>query len=47
MNSDEKKNRKENLRSYRTGPLTVLQLMLVIAILGGLITWLLSHFFAV
>lgn len=45
MQEDEKKNKKDDLRSYRTGPLTVLELMAVIAIIGGLLTWVISRFF--
>lgn len=34
-----------NLETYRSGSLTLLQLMSVLAILGVLATWVLWHFF--
>lgn len=40
-----KTNDKEDLRAYRSGPLTVLQLMALIAVLGLLLTWVIKHFF--
>jgi len=37
----------DDLHKYRIGPLTLLQLMAVLALTGILVTWLLSYFFAV
>lgn len=41
----QKTNDKDDLRAYRSGPLTVLELMAVIAILGLLLTWVTKHYF--
>ena len=43
----EEKKKKEDLRAYRTGPLTVLELMAVLAVLGVLLAWVLHRFFSV
>lgn len=40
------KNEKDDLRQYRLGGLTVLQLMPTLAIVGLLSAWILRHFFA-
>jgi hypothetical protein len=41
----QKKDDHKELRSFRTGPLTILQLMAVLAILGVLGAWVLHRFF--
>lgn len=41
----EEKKPKEDLRPYRPGPLTVLQLLALVAILGLVLTWVVKHFF--
>ena len=40
----QKKNENKELRAYRMGPLTMLQLMIVLAVLGVLLTWVLRQF---
>lgn len=37
---------KQDGQVYRRGRLTILELMSVLAILGGLLTWVLQRFFA-
>lgn len=37
-------NQKEDLKDYRRGKLTILELMTVLAALGILLTWVLKHF---
>ena len=41
----QKKTDENDLRAYRNGPLTVLQLMGVLAVLGLLAAWVLQRFF--
>ena len=41
----QKNNDENDLRAYRSGPFTLLQLMTVLAILGLLTAWVLQRFF--